>query len=209
MFFRRLTIFFCILGLSACSSSGGRAPVSDLTLGLGTTSSVKRIPKKGNITGKSYTVQKGDTLYSIGWRSGISVNELANHNNIKKPYVIKVGQHLKLTNNKSLTLDISKWFTNLTVENKSHFMRGVFDGDGCISKNINGHWYMGICTYSNSFLNMLADYFINYNLKTNKKNEIHFNGRYIREPFLAIMTNNFLHMPRKYEKWQQYLNETL
>jgi len=97
---RRLILFFCILGLSACSSSGGRAPVSDLT--QSTTNSTKKIVKKGSITGKVYTVQKGDTLYSIGWRSGISVNQLIHHNNINKPYIIKVGQRLKLQDNKIL-----------------------------------------------------------------------------------------------------------
>lgn len=89
-----------ILSLSACSSSGGRAPVSDVTLGENnnpkSSYATKWPAQKGAIKGNTYTVQKGDTLYSIGWRSGVGVSDLINHNNLKKPYIIKAGQIVKL-----------------------------------------------------------------------------------------------------------------
>jgi len=91
-------LFFCISGLAACTSSVARAPVSDLTLG---NSQYYQAPvKKGPIKTKNYLVQKGDTLYSIGWRSDISVNTLIKYNNLKKPYIIKPGQILQLQKNK-------------------------------------------------------------------------------------------------------------
>lgn len=42
--------------------------------------------------GEMYVVQRGDTLYSIAFRYGINVNELAARNQIKAPYTIYPGQ---------------------------------------------------------------------------------------------------------------------
>jgi lipoprotein NlpD len=44
----------------------------------------------------TYTVKKGDTLYSIGLEFGFDYKEIAQRNNIQPPYVIRVGQQLKL-----------------------------------------------------------------------------------------------------------------
>lgn len=49
-------------------------------------------------TEKTYTVQKGDTLSKIGTKTGISWKTIAELNGIKSPYVVKVGQVLKLSN---------------------------------------------------------------------------------------------------------------
>jgi lipoprotein NlpD len=43
-----------------------------------------------------YTVVKGDTLHSIGWRHGVSVEELVRWNNLRPPYTIYPGQKLRL-----------------------------------------------------------------------------------------------------------------
>lgn len=45
----------------------------------------------------SYTVQKGDTLFSIALEHGHDYREMAEWNDIQPPYVIKIGQVLKLT----------------------------------------------------------------------------------------------------------------
>lgn len=49
-------------------------------------------------SGKTYTVQRGDTLYSIALRHGLSVDELKQLNNISDPTQLRVGQQLALTN---------------------------------------------------------------------------------------------------------------
>ena len=41
-----------------------------------------------------YTVQKGDTLYSIAWEFGLDFKELAKLNRLSKPYMILPGQRL-------------------------------------------------------------------------------------------------------------------
>jgi lipoprotein NlpD len=43
-----------------------------------------------------YTVQKGDTLYSIAWRHGLDYRELARWNGIGRDYAIAIGQRLTL-----------------------------------------------------------------------------------------------------------------
>ena len=43
-----------------------------------------------------YTVERGDTLYSIAWQAGLDYREVARRNGIRSPYVIKPGQQLRL-----------------------------------------------------------------------------------------------------------------
>jgi len=45
----------------------------------------------------TYTVRRGDTLYSIGKRFGIDHKLLARRNHVSWPYTIYVGQHLSLS----------------------------------------------------------------------------------------------------------------
>lgn len=43
-----------------------------------------------------YHVQRGDTIYSIGWKTGIDFRRLASLNNLAPPYAIEPGQALRL-----------------------------------------------------------------------------------------------------------------
>lgn len=52
--------------------------------------------KSGDWRPDTYTVKKGDTLYSIGLEFGYSYKEIAEFNDITPPYPIKIGQVLKL-----------------------------------------------------------------------------------------------------------------
>lgn len=45
----------------------------------------------------TYTVRRGDTLFSVGKRFGVDYKLLARRNRIRYPYTIYVGQHLYLT----------------------------------------------------------------------------------------------------------------
>ncbi|MCF6252827.1 MAG: peptidoglycan DD-metalloendopeptidase family protein [Methylococcaceae bacterium] len=49
---------------------------------------------------KIYVVKKGDTLYSIGFRSGHGYRRLSRWNKISPPYKLQVGQKLKLFESK-------------------------------------------------------------------------------------------------------------
>jgi lipoprotein NlpD len=45
----------------------------------------------------TYTVKRGDTLYSIAWKHGVDYQQLARWNGIGRDYVIHPGQVLRLT----------------------------------------------------------------------------------------------------------------
>lgn len=56
-----------------------------------------RPPSGGRpVSGKTYTVARGDTLYSIARRAGVDHKRLAAWNHIAPPYVIHPGQTLRL-----------------------------------------------------------------------------------------------------------------
>lgn len=50
------------------------------------------------------TVKHGDTLYSLAKKYGVSVNQLADINNLSEPYVLSVGQVLKIKTEKTATV---------------------------------------------------------------------------------------------------------
>jgi len=87
--FRVVFISVILLALTNCTTSTGPAPVYSISK-----TKVSKYPKK--LTGKSYTVKKGDTLYSIAFSAGMTANELAKINNIAPPYIIYSGNVLKL-----------------------------------------------------------------------------------------------------------------
>lgn len=74
-----------VLVLAGCASSH-RAPIST----LGSYSS-------GTSVG-THIVQRGDTLYSIARRYGVSVANLLSMNNISNPSQIEVGQRIRISN---------------------------------------------------------------------------------------------------------------
>jgi lipoprotein NlpD len=82
-----LRAFFSIIalfvGITACTTNGDYAPVSDRY------NPSERPPPY-------YVVSAGDTLFSIAWRYGFNVKGLANANNLASPYTIYPGQALEL-----------------------------------------------------------------------------------------------------------------
>lgn len=73
-----------VLVLAGCARST-YAPVADRSFRYGTAS------------GDYYTVQKGDTVYSIAWHHGLDEKALARWNGISPPYLIHPGDRLRLT----------------------------------------------------------------------------------------------------------------
>ncbi len=68
-----------------------------------------KLPKPDLVHGqKYYQVKPGDTLFSIGYRSGLHYRRLAEWNNISPPYVIKVGQKIKLFKPKTVSQSENK-----------------------------------------------------------------------------------------------------
>lgn len=78
--------------LASCASRTTPAPVVDI--GAGKTFH-KQKPQIG--AGNTYTVAKGDTLFSIAWYANKDFNYLAKINNISPPYRIYPNQSIRLT----------------------------------------------------------------------------------------------------------------
>ncbi|WP_240223057.1 peptidoglycan DD-metalloendopeptidase family protein [Rheinheimera hassiensis] len=88
-----LWLILLIMVLSGCSSRSTPAPVSTLEL----RENFYQQRNRGSLSASSYTVKRGDTLYSIAFRAGKDVREVARLNAIASPYTIYPGQQLKLT----------------------------------------------------------------------------------------------------------------
>lgn len=89
-FLNRKTLIFSAFiasALTACIQHP-TAPVSDLSPIPGA--------RKGQLPGH-YAVKKGDTLYSIAFRTGTDYKQLAAWNGIASPYTIYVDDQLRLT----------------------------------------------------------------------------------------------------------------
>lgn len=63
------------------------------------------------VSSNTYVIQKGDTLSKIGKKTGVDWKKIAELNGIKFPYVVRIGQVLKLststTSTSNSTLDIT------------------------------------------------------------------------------------------------------
>lgn len=79
--------------MSGCSSRSVPAPVSTLEL----RENFYQQRNRGTLTANTYKVQRGDTLYSIAFRAGKDVRQLAALNGIASPYIIYPNQRLRLT----------------------------------------------------------------------------------------------------------------
>ncbi len=87
-----------LLLLSGCADRTRAAPVVTLSGSTATNNA-----NKVSIKAQQYKVKAGETLYSIAWRSGNDVRNLAAINNLKSPYQIFPGQILNLNGKHSNT----------------------------------------------------------------------------------------------------------
>ena len=85
--------------LTACSSNHQPAPVVDIEA-----SKVASKYRKGTINSDTYIVSKGETLYSIAWRSDADVRTLAKLNDLSSPYKIFPGQKIYLSEKSKNTI---------------------------------------------------------------------------------------------------------
>lgn len=111
-----VALFLSIL-LFGCSSRNAPAPVSSLDNQINPTT------RKVIITGSSYRVQKGDTLYSIAFSAQKDFRSLAKINRIPAPYTIYPGQRIllkKAAEKPKKTKKYTKWSKKSTVSKQKN-----------------------------------------------------------------------------------------
>lgn len=93
-----------IMTLVACTNTARRAPVIERLPGStkqaapsGKTAPSVQPAKTPDWRPATYTVQKGDTLYSIALEHGHDYKDVAEWNGISAPYTIRIGQVLRLS----------------------------------------------------------------------------------------------------------------
>lgn len=96
-----------ILILASCSARKYPAPVVEVQ---GSIPLSKKI--KNSIKATEYIVDKGETLYSIAWRSGLDVRSIAKLNRLKSPYKIFPGQKVILVKKIAQTTTNKRWSEN-------------------------------------------------------------------------------------------------
>lgn len=124
MLVRIMLIITTSLVMMSCATPTGPAPVSSISK-----FQKHKYPKK--LSGTQYKVQKGDTLYSIAFAAGLSVNQLSKINNIKPPYIINVGKTLMLVNKKptakvaNKTAAAERWRKKVAEQKKAKYSKIV------------------------------------------------------------------------------------
>lgn len=103
---RNVFLFITVVLIAACSSTPApvidRAPSPTSSKQSSVKPTGKSVTKSSSVKSggdwrpDTYTVKKGDTLFSIGLEYGYDYKEIARANNIPPPYVIRVGQTLKM-----------------------------------------------------------------------------------------------------------------
>ena len=102
-----LIVLLAMLSASGCMRTASRAPVIDRLPSGQSHPAVQAAgvtkPKEPDWRPATYTVQKGDTLYSIALEHGQDYKEIAEWNGISAPYTIRIGQILRITSAPSET----------------------------------------------------------------------------------------------------------
>ncbi|MBX3628966.1 MAG: peptidoglycan DD-metalloendopeptidase family protein [Nitrosomonas sp.] len=92
-------LFFSLLFIG-CETTKGPAPVVERAV---VPERTVNIPAASEQVGQFYIVQRGDTLYGIALKHGVSQKDLAEWNNIVDPHSIRPGQRINLSLSSSST----------------------------------------------------------------------------------------------------------
>jgi lipoprotein NlpD len=121
----KAVVILLMLTLTACGGSLAVAPIG----------SYKSKPSSQKPPAV-YTVKKGDTLYSIGWRYGMDYKTLASINGIRAPYTIHIGQKLKFKSTRTPAKPSTS--TTTTAKAKTTVKQDNYAYSS--NKNLTWHW---------------------------------------------------------------------
>ena len=97
----RCTVLLFLMTLAGCASNLS-APVIDRAP-TAKPATASKATQGQDWRPATHTVKKGDTLFSIGLQYGYDYKEIAQLNNIAPPYIIHIGQTLRLQGTNEVT----------------------------------------------------------------------------------------------------------
>lgn len=104
-------------------------------------------------------------------------------------------------------------FPNIPYELKRHFIRGYFDGDGCITESKNTNQWLFEITGGSGVLEPIADFFLDHNIRLNFYSYKKFNNGllriyahrrtvdYLKEIYRILYDEASIFLPRKKQKF--------
>lgn len=97
---RWIWVFF-LTGIVGCAQQGKPLIIDKTTGDPGRAKYGVTVESAASRSGRAkssgaYVVRSGDTLYSLAWRNGTTVEEIADINGFRRPYTIYPGQRLRL-----------------------------------------------------------------------------------------------------------------
>ncbi len=81
--------------LAACAGPGGRAEIIDRSY---------KSENQASVPAGAYVVQRGDTVYGVAQRNGVSTRALIDWNRLRPPYLLVPGQALRLPQSRNYTV---------------------------------------------------------------------------------------------------------
>ena len=93
--------------------------LNNLSSNLITIGQKLRIPSQDNVDTGTYVVVKGDSLWSIARKLGVSVNDLVNYNNLSS-LTLQIGQQLKIPPTNQIVYTVQKGDTLWSIAQKNN-----------------------------------------------------------------------------------------
>ena len=93
--------------------------LNNLSSNLITIGQKLRIPSQDDVASDTYVVVKGDSLWSIARKLGVSVNDLVNYNNLSS-LTLQIGQQLKIPPTNQIVYTVQKGDTLWSIAQKNN-----------------------------------------------------------------------------------------
>lgn len=153
-------------------------------------------PNSSTTNSKTYTVVKGDTLAKIGQKTGIVWEKIAELNNIKSPYLIKVGQVLKLSNNPTSNQNDST--------SSSKYVKNGTDYSLVFNPTFYSNKYPDLKKAFGINATALFNHFINYGMKEGRQAIETFNVSAYKNNYADLRNAFGNNMPEYYKHYIKY-----
>lgn len=147
-------------------------------------------------TAKTYTVQKGDTLSKIGTKTGVAWKTIAELNGIKFPYVVKVGQVLKLSNTTTNS-------NNSNASAKKYISNGI-DYSLVFDPTYYANKYADLKNAFGTDANKLFDHFIKNGMKESRQAINTFNVTVYKNRYTDLQKTFGNNLPAYYKHFCQF-----